>query len=623
MQMAASAFRAGVHNNPYMYRTEHPLLSTARWGDDIEAALEPKWLPDDDRPGVWGATVNEWVDEHNNFHFYILQRHNNAGNYGTFLSYDIAVRNTVADAYVVGGGLSLTTVGTPTPASPGNFSRQRVALRHTGTPTATDIVRITLDGDLAQPVMRTTPGGYEYVAHTRYQDVVILNNLFALAPGETIEFDVFIRVPADHVGTEFNTTDILDIFAQSETNATKSDRLSGEEIDLSLANAIGLINGASPIEIVIAGGENAPVVARATALVTYLNNLTGMDAFDVTLSAELVDGQWVVTAVRGNVSGSTTVVVTFVAPPPPPSTGGSWGGDQTQQLPQQQVPLADYGRVAQAVANTNERNEGTSVVVSNVTGVIEAAPPEDAEGLTLVTIELPAGAARQATAMAILNDDLTFTAIPARFNADGSVTVIIAEGVTLVALSVESNFIDIDHLLQHVQDEINTAAARMIVQGVGNNRFDPTRSVLTSEAVTMFMRAMGMPADADAPAVSGVNQEAWFAAYLNTAVANELIGGNVSPTDPMTRIQAAELLANALEVFGMRPEFTESEIDALLSEFSDLQGLTQTQREALAVTVYHEIFRGHVGGTMEPNDQLTRSQMASLAVRFQNLILSR
>ena len=400
--------------------------------------------------------------------------------------------------------------------------------------------------------------------------------------------------------------------------------------------AVELILDASPIRITIAGGENAPIELRTAALETYLNNLVGMDELDVRLFVSLdfddwgfTDGEWVVKLTVGEyvlgffVAEHTlfmTVHVTFVAPPP----GGNWGGGPpTQQLPPEQVPLAGYDDVAQAVANTNERNEGTSVVVANVTGAIEAQPPEDAEGLTLVTIELPEGAARQATAMAILNDDLTFTAIPARFNADGSVTVIIADTVTLVALRVGSDFIDMDELLQHVQDEINTAAARMIVQGVGNNRFDPTRTVLTSEAVTMFMRAMGMPADADAPAVSGVNQEAWFAAYLNTAVANELIGGNVSPTAPMTRIQAAELLANALEVFGMRPELTESEIDALLSDFSDLQGLTQTQREALAVTVYHEIFRGHVGGTMGPNDQLTRSQMASLAVRFQNLILSR
>jgi len=221
MQMAASPFGAGVHNNPYFYRTEHPRLSTDRWGEDIEAALESKWLYGDERPGVWGATVNEWVDEHNDFHFYILQRHNNAGAYGTFLSYDVAIRNTADDAYVVGGELELTRVGEPSAAAPGNFSAQRFALTACDEATATDIIRVLLDGELAELVMNTTAGGYDYVAHTRDQNVVILNNLYAIEPGQTIEFDVFIRVPADHIGQEFDTTGRLEVTAQSETNSDK------------------------------------------------------------------------------------------------------------------------------------------------------------------------------------------------------------------------------------------------------------------------------------------------------------------------------------------------------------------------------------------------------------------
>jgi len=315
---------------------------------------------------------------------------------------------------------------------------------------------------------------------------------------------------------------------------------------------------------------------------------------------------------------------TAIIRPPSVNWGGGGGGNgqgQAQQLPPAQVPLGAYDRVAQAVAHTNEQNEGTSVVVTNVTGEIEAQPPEGSEGLTLVTIELPSGVARQATAMAILNDDLTFTAIPARFNADGSVTVIISGEVILVALSVESNFIDIEQLVQHVQDEINEAAARMIVQGVGNNRFDPTRAVLTSEAVTMFMRAIGMPTDADAPAVPGVNQDAWFAIYLNTAVANELIGDNVTPAQQMTRIQTAQLIVNALAHFGFTDTLTAAEAYALLAHFTDLEGLSSAQRMALAVTVDLGIFRGATETTMNPHGILNRSQMASLAVRLQNVLM--
>ncbi|MCL2366117.1 MAG: hypothetical protein FWC75_03615 [Oscillospiraceae bacterium] len=226
VNMAAATFHAGLHNDPRFLREQFP----------------EKFRADDPRPGVAGHTVNEWVDTHNEFHFYILQRHNNSGRFGTFLSYDVAVRNTAPDAYVVGGGLELVTVGTPSIASPGNFSVQTMALTHTGDATATDIVRVVLQGALGLPVMNTTDGGFEYKAHTMDQNVVILNNLFAISPGETIEFDVFIRVPTDHTGITFDTTGRLDVRASSETNSDKYAYVNGAEVNLPFALSFNIFN---------------------------------------------------------------------------------------------------------------------------------------------------------------------------------------------------------------------------------------------------------------------------------------------------------------------------------------------------------------------------------------------
>jgi len=215
VNMVAATFHAGVHNNPHFLREEFP--------DQFRA--------DDPRPGVAGHTVNEWVDTHNEFHFYILARNDNQGRYGTFLSYDVAVRNTAADAYRVGGELELVAIGTPTPAAPGNFSRQRFALTACDAATATDIVRVELEGELAAPVMRTTAGGYTYLAHTRDQNVVILNNLFAINPGETVEFYVFVRVPVGHTGPQFDTTGRLDVSVSSETNPDKYARAFAQAVN--------------------------------------------------------------------------------------------------------------------------------------------------------------------------------------------------------------------------------------------------------------------------------------------------------------------------------------------------------------------------------------------------------
>jgi len=260
VQISDAAFRAGVHNNPYFYRDLFPerFLPMTPCGECVGGCRN---LPDlmrtgvtppagtgvpvcyDPRPGWAGATVNEWVDEFNNFHFYILQRNNHRGRYGEFISYDVAVRSTASDAYRVGGVLELVTVGDPTAASPGNFSAQKFALTACEDATATDIIRVLLEGELAEAVMVTTAGGYTHKAHTMDQNVVILNNLFGLEPGETIEFYVFIRVPADHTGPVFDTTGRLDVKAGSETNPDKYVRAGdGVEVNVPFTLSFNIFN---------------------------------------------------------------------------------------------------------------------------------------------------------------------------------------------------------------------------------------------------------------------------------------------------------------------------------------------------------------------------------------------
>lgn len=270
MQLATAAFRAGVHNNPYYY-SDIKLVPNGFYDDfrpsgrflteqDTENFGEN--FPADPRPGVAGNTVNEWVDEHNEFHFYVLARNNHEGAYGPFLSYEVAVRNTAEGAQQVGGELSLVSVGPPTMASPGNFAVQRLALTQSRSASATDIVRIELDGELAVPVMKTTDGGYRYEAHTKDQNVVILNNLFAIAPGETIEFDVFIRIPAGYTDSEFDTTGALQVIASSETTPTNTVTASSATLEAHEAYMFGDDRGNFRPLATITRAEVATILAR-------------------------------------------------------------------------------------------------------------------------------------------------------------------------------------------------------------------------------------------------------------------------------------------------------------------------------------------------------------------------
>jgi hypothetical protein len=269
---------------------------------------------------------------------------------------------------------------------------------------------------------------------------------------------------------------------------------------------------------------------------------------------------------------------------------------------------------AQAEAATDAVANAAAVGESNNVSIKAAGSPVAVFGGSSPSVTTVNGVETEgATVMAILNDDGTLTPVPTKINDDGTVTVLITGDVVLVPLNVEAGFED---MTEHwAESEVNRAAALMIVQGVGGGYFNPEGEVTGAEAVTMFLRALGMQIDGDAPAVGGINQGAWYAGAVNTAVASGLIGADIDFGQPMTRIQTAELIYSALETLDMKPGMTIEQAKEVLANFTDLGNLTDEQLIYMGVLVELGIFKGNGDDTMTPDGVLQRVHM------FQELIL--
>ncbi|MCL1827869.1 MAG: S-layer homology domain-containing protein [Oscillospiraceae bacterium] len=296
--------------------------------------------------------------------------------------------------------------------------------------------------------------------------------------------------------------------------------------------------------------------------------------------------------------------------PPPAAPGIPQTEAKASEPTAEQQTAAD-----EAVKNAAETGAGAGISVESA-GAAVAVSGGDSPALTTVS-GVDAG---DATVMAIVNKDGTLTPVPTKVNADGTVTVLISGDVVLVPLHVEAGFNDV---AEHWgKDEINRAASLMIVEGVGGGDFNPAGEVTGAEAVTMFLRAIGIPPDADAGPAKDTDQEAWYAEIFNTAAANGLLGAGIDPDAPMTRLQTAELICNALETLGMKPDMDVDRAKEILADFTDLGHLTDEQLIYMGILVQFGIFKGNGDGTMNADGVLQRVHMASLAVRFQDLILS-
>ncbi len=172
-------------------------LSPANWYVDKPGSIV-KGEPRDGRDIVSGNTVNEWEDTENKLHFYILQKNMNEGKYGEYLSYQVGMLRT--DGKPVGGELALIE-GDFEPASEGRYAVQNYTIAHSEDADATDIVRVSLEGKSAS-------------------NATILNNLFAVEPGEEIEFKVYIKATN---GALDSFPGGLSVKVASESNDEKSD----------------------------------------------------------------------------------------------------------------------------------------------------------------------------------------------------------------------------------------------------------------------------------------------------------------------------------------------------------------------------------------------------------------
>ena len=318
-----------------------------------------------------------------------------------------------------------------------------------------------------------------------------------------------------------------------------------------------------------------------------------------------------------NAGGEYTLTAATTQQTPGPGTSDSkseGNGDKGKEAENGKVSteISDKQKAAVKMAVSKlavSAANGSGAVISAVGDPV--AVPASGNELAVTTVSLPYTiGASIITTMAVLNDDdSSLTPVPTRVNKKGDVTVLISGDVTLVPLSVQANFIDTDFGSAYIKttQEIKRAASLLIVEGIGGGKFAPNQPVTTQQAVTMFLRAIGIPVD--------------YTTAMKTGAKRGLIGSDAAASAVMTRIETAKLIANALRAIGIDVSLAQSEIDSLLGVFNDISGLTATERENLAICVNLGIFQGAGNEVMNPKGMLLRSQMASLAVRLQDVIL--
>lgn len=149
-----------------------------------------------------------------------------------------------------------------------------------------------------------------------------------------------------------------------------------------------------------------------------------------------------------------------------------------------------------------------------------------------------------------------------------------------------------------------------ILNGKSDTEFAPAANVMREEFAKLIVTAFALEGTCELN-FTDVDESAWYADYIKTAVANEIVKG-ISETEfgvgkNITREDMAVMILRAVEKTGIDTEI----IVENPAELSDLETVSEYAREAIEFLIQKGAING-INGEIKPKNFATRAQAAKI-----------
>jgi hypothetical protein len=170
------------------------------------------------------------------------------------------------------------------------------------------------------------------------------------------------------------------------------------------------------------------------------------------------------------------------------------------------------------------------------------------------------------------------------------------------------------------KEEVNNMASRLVVFGTGEENYTPDRDITRAEFAAIVVRALGLRSGTTKDVFEDIAEDAWYYDAVSIAYEYGIIygygNGKFGPMDKITREQAMAMVARAMQITGLKVEFTEGEAEKLLAMFGDSEQSSVWAKGSVADCVKAGIVFGKNGKTLAPKDDITRAEVAVIVQRL-------
>ena len=164
-------------------------------------------------------------------------------------------------------------------------------------------------------------------------------------------------------------------------------------------------------------------------------------------------------------------------------------------------------------------------------------------------------------------------------------------------------------------DEVQFAVSNGLFNGVGNDKFDPNGSMTRAMLVTVLYRLEGEPAVRGTSPFTDVSNNIWYTDAVIWAEDNGIVNGvgdnKFDPNSSITREQMAAVLFR----YAQYKKYDTSASNGL-SKYSDFSSISAYSLNALKWANAEGLITGRTTTTLAPKGTATRAEVAAILYRF-------
>jgi uncharacterized repeat protein (TIGR02543 family) len=219
----------------------------------------------------------------------------------------------------------------------------------------------------------------------------------------------------------------------------------------------------------------------------------------------------------------------------------------------------------------------------------------------------------------MLDENGTVHPVPTRLTGEkGSRSAVVSSvtGGTFALVGYSTSFSDVSG---HTQEVVQDLASRLILQGTGDGRFNPDRTITRAEFAAILVRALGLVGGSQSSSYADVKPGDWYTEAVTLAqkygIVNGYSDGTFRPGHTITREEALVMFNRAGKLARLKSGADQEGLGQALSVFTDSQAVSGWAAQAVAEAAQNELLNG-LGAQLQPKKEIARAETAEILQRL-------